>query len=227
MLGDYLQMKKEERDLYRPKDKQLRSVGDALIEYNPNDGTTRTIAEAPPKKEKGSYSLRQFGNQVHRINNRTGETELVKTVEKEEQTPTPHFTHVTLADGRIAIVNSRDGSITPTEHTSYVKKTNPWRTVVKKNNDGRFFTVRYNIETDEQSVKEIDEMAGQSLFDNQPEGGYEDDIFDKILNTLGGIVSGYTESANAENEGEPSSPPEKGRTNADYLNNKWAKNKRQ
>lgn len=183
MLGDYLQMKKEERDLYKPKDKQLRSVGDALLEYNPNDGTTRTIAEATPKdsygfrtvgnemhkvntrtgdselvttvEDKDSYSLRKFGDEVHRINTRTGKTEFVKTIEDEGQPPSPYFTHVKLSDGTYGVVDNRTGKITSTGQ-KYPVETNPWRDkFVTDKNTGKQLHIRYNTQTGERNVEEF------------------------------------------------------------------------
>jgi hypothetical protein len=76
LLGGYLKMKNEERDLYKPKDKQLRTVGDALYEYNPNDGSTReVISNQKPE-------LRTVGDALYEYNRNDGSTRKVISNQK-------------------------------------------------------------------------------------------------------------------------------------------------
>jgi len=148
MLGDYLQMKKEERDLYKPKDKQLRIVDNALLEYNPNDGTTKVV-HREEEEEKYGYIKKDDGS-IHRTDSKGDIKEIhgaddkymwVDTVDedgnpikkymktsdvvshgnfKQANKRTPQ---IITADGKVAFAYPNDGRVVLTDYDAGVKNT--------------------------------------------------------------------------------------------------------
>ena len=139
LLGGYLQMKNEERDLYKPKDKQLRTVGDALYEYNRNDGSTRkVISNQEPVYKTGPdgaiYSI-NGDNQKMLIE---GQEEKVWVNVEDPNTGEPRRRLVTAEE---ALANKRGYSI-------YEKPTGQ-KAYIKRDANGQFFTVTIDPKTGE------------------------------------------------------------------------------